>query len=382
MVEITEVRARSRADKAGILPDDILISINGHEINDVLDYRFYLAEKELNLLLKRNEEKFSVSIRKGEYDDIGLDFATPLMDKKHTCENKCIFCFIDQNPKGMRESIYFKDDDSRLSFLHGNYITLTNLKPADIQRIVNMRISPVNVSVHTTNPELRVKMMKNKHSGEVLSYLRVLADAGIKLRGQIVLCKGINDREELERSIEKLGTYLPHMRSVSVVPVGLTKYRDGLYPLEPFTKEDACEVIDMIERWQKKIYEEHQIHFIHASDEWYILAERELPEENRYDGYIQLENGVGMIRLLCEEVMDALDGKEDGLYFYRKIIEAAGAYLNDGAKVLFEIGHDQGEDVSKLMKAAGYVDVTVKKDLAGLDRVVFGVYNNYNCAHK
>ena len=311
MVEITEVRARSRADKAGILPDDILISINGHEINDVLDYRFYLAEKELNLLLKRNDEKFSVSIRKGEYDDIGLDFATPLMDKKHTCENKCIFCFIDQNPKGMRESIYFKDDDSRLSFLHGNYITLTNLKPADIQRIVNMRISPVNVSVHTTNPELRVKMMKNKHSGEVLSYLRILADAGIKLRGQIVLCKDVNDGEELTRSMNDLCEYYPQLDSVSIVPAGLTGYRDGLYPLEPFTAEECAAVIKQVTEFGDKCIEKYGERIFYASDEFYVKSGTPLPEYEFWGDFTQIENGVGMLSSFEYEFMCALSTLDD-----------------------------------------------------------------------
>ena len=311
MVEITEVRARSRADKAGILPDDILISINEHEINDVLDYRFYLAEKELNLLLKRNDEKFSVSIRKGEYDDIGLDFATPLMDKKHTCENKCIFCFIDQNPKGMRESIYFKDDDSRLSFLHGNYITLTNLKPADIQRIVNMRISPVNVSVHTTNPELRVKMMKNKHSGEVLSYLSVLADAGIKLRGQIVLCKDVNDGEELTRSMNDLCEYYPQLDSVSIVPAGLTGYRDGLYPLEPFTAEECAAVIEQVTEFGDKCIEKYGERIFYASDEFYVKSNTPLPEYEFWGDFTQIENGVGMLSSFEYEFMCALSTLDD-----------------------------------------------------------------------
>ena len=211
----------------------------------------------------------------------------------------------------MRETLYFKDDDSRLSFLQGNYITLTNMSDKDIDRIIRFHLSPINISVQTMNPELRCKMLTIRFAGEALKKIDRLYEAGTEMNGQIVLCKGVNDGKELEYSIEQLSKYAPYMQSVSVVPVGLSKYRDGLYPLEPFTKEDACEVIDMIEKWQKKIYAEHQIHFIHASDEWYILAERELPEESRYDGYIQLENGVGMLRLLYEEVMDALDGRED-----------------------------------------------------------------------
>ena len=209
MVAITDVLPKSRAEKAGMLAGDVLISINGKEINDVLDYRFYLTECSVELSLLRGGEEYRVSIKKGEYDDIGLDFETPLMDKKHTCKNGCIFCFIDQNPKGMRESIYFKDDDSRLSFLHGNYVTLTNMHERDIQRIIDMHISPVNVSVHTTNPELRRKMMSNKRAGEVLKYLDKLAAAGIAICAQIVLCRGINDGDELRRSIEDLMKFYP-----------------------------------------------------------------------------------------------------------------------------------------------------------------------------
>ena len=246
MVKITDVLPRSRAEKAGILSGDILISINGREINDVLDYRFYLAEKKITLLLKRGDEDLEATILKKEYDDIGLDFETPLMDKKHSCENKCVFCFIDQLPKGMRDTLYFKDDDSRLSFLHGNYVTLTNMRDRDIERIIEMHISPVNVSVHTTNPELRCKMMKNKRAGEVLSYLKHLSDAGISLCCQIVLCKGINDGAELDRTLHDLMELRPAIQSVAIVPSGLTKFRDGLYPLEPFTKEDARGVIQQI----------------------------------------------------------------------------------------------------------------------------------------
>lgn len=328
MVEITEVRARSRADKAGIFSDDILVSINGHDINDVLDYRFYLAEKELSLLLKRKGEEFTVNIKKGEYDDIGLEFATPLMDKKHTCENKCIFCFIDQNPKGMRESIYFKDDDSRLSFLHGNYITLTNLKPADIQRIVNMRISPVNVSVHTTNPELRVKMMKNKHSGEVLSYLRVLADAGIKLRGQIVLCKDVNDGEELTRSMNDLCEYYPQLDSVSIVPAGLTGYRDGLYPLEPFTAEECAAVIKQVTEFGDKCIEKYGERIFYASDEFYVKSGTPLPEYEFWGDFTQIENGVGMLSSFEYEFMCALSTLDDEEKSINRHVTVATGYAS------------------------------------------------------
>ena len=290
---------------------DILLTIDGEELEDIFDYDYMTdSESFVMVVRKANGEEWELEIESGG-EDLGLTFENGLMSEYRSCRNKCIFCFIDQMPPGMRETLYFKDDDSRLSFLQGNYITLTNMSDKDIDRIIRFHLSPINISVQTMNPELRCKMLTNRFAGEALKKIDRLYEAGTEMNGQIVLCKGVNDGKELEYSIEQLSKYAPYMQSVSVVPVGLSKYRDGLYPLEPFTKEDACEVIDMIEKWQKKIYAEHNIHFIHASDEWYILAERELPEESRYDGYIQLENGVGMLRLLYEEVMDALDGKED-----------------------------------------------------------------------
>ncbi|MBQ3528742.1 MAG: DUF512 domain-containing protein [Clostridia bacterium] len=328
LVEITDVREHSRAAKQGILPDDILISINGHDINDVLDYRFYLCEKDINLLLKRNGTEYSVYIKKREYDDIGLEFATPLMDKKHTCENKCIFCFIDQNPKGMRKSIYFKDDDSRLSFLHGNYITLTNLKMSDIQRIINMHISPVNVSVHTTNPELRVMMMKNKHSGEVLSYLRILADAGIKLRGQIVLCKGVNDKAELQRSMEDLSEYYPQLDSVSIVPAGLTAYREGLYPLEPFSGEECAEVIRQVTEFGDRCIEKFGERIFYASDEFYVKSGTPLPDYEFWGDFAQIENGVGMLSSFEYEFMCALSTLDDEEKLTERNVTVATGYAS------------------------------------------------------
>lgn len=301
MVKITEVESASRAESCGIRAGDVLISVNGNEINDVLDYRFYLTERKVALALSRDGESYEVSIRKGEYDDIGLGFETPLMDKKHSCKNGCIFCFIDQNPEGLRESLYFKDDDSRLSFIHGNYITLTNMTDSDVARIVKMRFSPINISVHTTNPELRVKMMKNKRSGEVLRYLRVFADAGLSMCGQIVLCRGINDGEELLRTMRDLSEYFPEMGSVSIVPAGLTKFRDKLYPLSDFTAAEAGEVIDMIDSVGKRMLSEHGSRMFFAADELYLKAGREIPDADYYEDYPQIENGVGALRSFLDE---------------------------------------------------------------------------------
>lgn len=307
MVQITEVAAHSRAAKHGVQSGDVLHSINGHEIQDVLDYRFFLAEREVTLSLSRGEETYTVSIRKQEYDDIGLSFETPLMDKKHTCENKCVFCFIDQNPSGMRDSIYFKDDDSRLSFLHGNYITMTNLKPRDIQRIIDMRISPVNVSVHTTNPQLRVQMMKNKHAGEVLAYLKMLADAGISIRGQIVLCKGLNDGHELDRTMHDLTAYYPSLDSVSVVPAGLTGHRQNLYPLEPFTLEECASVIKQVTAFGDQCIEKYGERIFYPADEFYVKSKTPLPKYEFFGEYTQIENGVGMLSSFMYEFLCALD---------------------------------------------------------------------------
>lgn len=307
MVKILAVLPRSIAAKAGIHGGDVLVSINQNEIRDVLDYRFYLTDTNVSLTLSRGGEPYTVHINKGEYDDIGLEFETPLMDKKHTCQNGCVFCFIDQLPPGMRESLYFKDDDDRLSFLHGNYVTLTNLKDADIDRIIKMHISPVNVSVHTTNPELRVKMMKNKHAGEVLSYLGRMADAGIALCTQIVLCKGLNDGAELDRTMHDLIKYHPALRSCAIVPVGLTKYREKLYPLEAFSPEECAAVIEQVNTYGDWCLKEYGTRIFYCSDEFYVRAGLPLPQEDYYEDYSQIENGVGMLTSMKSEFDFELD---------------------------------------------------------------------------
>ena len=313
MVRIIGVEKDSKAEKAGIKPLDMLVTINGNEICDVLDYRFYLAEKYLVVGLVGVDGKYNVRIKKGEYDDIGLEFETPLMDQKQHCRNGCIFCFIDQNPKGMREPIYFKDDDSRLSFIHGNYVTLTNMYDKDIDRIIKMHISPVNISIHTTNPELRVKMMKNKRSGDVLAYLDKLKEAGVSMCGQIVLCKGVNDGDELLRSLTDLSKYYPELGSVSIVPAGLTRHRDGLYPLADFTPEEAAAVIDMIDSIANEQLEKNGSRQFFAADEFYLKSGRPLPDTDYYEDYPQLENGVGMLRSFSDEFGMALEDVEDML---------------------------------------------------------------------
>ena len=304
---IYKITPGSIAEELEMEAGDVLVSINGNEIEDVFDYHYMVNDEYLELLIRKADgEEWELEIEKEYNEDLGIEFENGLMDDYKSCTNKCIFCFIDQMPPGMRETLYFKDDDSRLSFLQGNYVTLTNMKDKDLDRIIQYHMGPINISVQTTNPELRCMMLHNRFAGESLKKIDRLYEAGIPMNGQIVLCKGVNDGEELERSIRDLSKYLPYMESVSVVPVGLSKYRDGLYPLEPFTKEDAIQVIDTIEKWQKKCLAEHDLHFIHASDEWYLLAERPLPEEDSYDGYLQLENGVGMLRLLINEFAEAM----------------------------------------------------------------------------
>ncbi len=302
----------SIAEEMGVEPGDKLISIDGHVIEDIFDYQFYVEDEELILLIEKPDgEQWELEIEKEADEQLGIEFGEGLMDEYRSCRNRCIFCFIDQMPKGMRDTLYFKDDDSRLSFLQGNYVTLTNMSDHDIQRIINYRLEPINISFQTTNPELRCMMLHNRFAGEALKKVDQLYQGGIEMNGQIVLCKGVNDGEELERSIRDLTGYLPLLRSVSVVPVGLSKYREGLYPLEPFTKEDAKNVLTVIHKWQEKVYAQYGLHFIHAGDEWYLLAEEDVPEEERYDGYLQLENGVGMLRLLLnefEEGYEALTG--------------------------------------------------------------------------
>lgn len=299
---VSRVVPGSIAEELEIEAGDRLLTIDNTEIEDIFDYQFLIQDTYIEMVIEKPDgEQWLLEVDKEFDEDLGIEFVNGLMDEYRSCHNKCIFCFIDQMPKGMRDTLYFKDDDSRLSFLQGNYVTLTNMSEHDIDRIIRYHLSPINISFQTMNPQLRCKMLNNRFAGEALKKVDRLYEAGIAMNGQIVLCKGVNDGAELEYSISRLTRYLPHLESVSVVPVGLSRYREGLYPLEPFTREDAREVLGIIHGWQERIYKEHGIHFIHASDEWYIMAQEELPEEERYDGYLQLENGVGMTRLLLSE---------------------------------------------------------------------------------
>lgn len=332
-VKIYDVTIGSHADKAGIKKGETLLSINSNEIVDVLDYRFYQVNRKLTLEVEDEDKNVrTVEMTKGEYEEIGLEFETYLMDKQHSCRNKCIFCFIDQLPKGMRESLYFKDDDSRLSFLFGNYITLTNITEHEIDRIIKMHISPINVSVHTTNPELRCKMMNNRFAGDTLKYLKRFADAGITLNCQIVSCPGINDGDELVRTLTDLENLGVNM--TAIVPVGLTRYRENLYPLVPYNKETAGQTIDIIEKMGDECVKKHGRRIFFPGDEFYLLAEREIPSPEFYEDFSALEDGIGMIAYLTDDVgwkLEELDADEsichkvtiacgEGVFLYMKRI--------------------------------------------------------------
>lgn len=301
-VKIKKVLPGSLCWKKGVRDGDELISINGNPVTDVLDYQFYITESRLALVVKRNDRHYlMMKIKKEQYEDIGLEFETYLMDQQRSCTNDCIFCFVDQMPPNMRESLYFKDDDARLSFLFGNYITLTNLKQSEIDRIIRMRISPINISVHTTNPELRCKMMHNRFAGEKLSYIKQLTDAGITVNCQLVMCPGINDGEELKRSLSDLGKLYPGVQSIACVPVGLTKYREGLYPLERYGVDTARRVIETVKEFADAFFDVNGTRLAYASDEFYLRAELPLPESGFYEDFAQLENGVGVIANLKDD---------------------------------------------------------------------------------
>ena len=323
-VIIKSVDSKSPADKAGLKAGDTLISINKNDIMDVLDYRFYQNNAKIKIEYIDDKGKIKHKrIKKQDYEELGLNFETYLMDKQHSCLNKCVFCFIDQLPKGMRDSLYFKDDDSRLSFLFGNYITLTNITEHEIERIIKMHISPINISVHTTNPELRVKMMKNKNAGKVLSVIKRFNDAGIKINCQLVLCPGYNDGEELKRTLSDL-TELQNAECIAAVPVGLTKYRDGLADLVPFNPRTAAETIDIIDRYGEECIKKYGSRRIYASDEFYLLAKRQMPDADYYGEFLQLENGVGLWALLLKEATDAIAEEEYKLEQKRKISVVTG----------------------------------------------------------
>ncbi|MCF0135873.1 MAG: DUF512 domain-containing protein [Lachnospiraceae bacterium] len=369
---IKEVRPESIGEEMGFEPGDAILSINGQTIEDVLDYYYFLEGTEIRVEVETLDgELVTLEIEKDEDEDLGLVFEEEFMGKYRHCANKCIFCFIDQLPKGMRSTLYFKDDDSRLSFLSGNYITMTNMSEADLDKIIRYHMSPINVSVHATDPELRVKMLKNPRASELMPRLRKLKEGGITMNAQIVLCKGINDGPQLERSITELAAFYPELRSVGVVPVGLTRFREGLEPLEKFTKEDACVVIDQMKPFQDRFLKDMGTRFVHLSDEFYIKAERELPTEEYYDGYVQIENGVGMMRLFLDEAEEALKSLDPGRQRKGHLSlvtgKAASGLIKDVCRRLEEIYPQVQVDVHVIVNHFFGEDITVTGLLTGRD---------------
>lgn len=316
----------SEAHEAGILPGDIIEEINGHVPEDELDFRFYACDDVVTLtVLKPDGSREIIEFEEPENPDLGIQFESALFGSAKRCTNNCIFCFIDQLPPGMRETLYFKDDDARLSFLTGNYITLTNVKDADIDKVLRMRLSPINISVHTTDPDLRCRMLNNRHAGRALRHIRRLYDGGLMMNGQIVLVPGVNDGAQLDKTIADLSEFSPYMQSVSVVPVGLTRFREGLPRLDAFTKETAAEVLRQVEAWQETLLEKIGTRFIYASDEFYLLAGQPVPPEESYEGYAQIENGVGLLRSLEEEFLAALEESPQAAARHVSIITGCAA---------------------------------------------------------
>lgn len=374
---IKQVLPGSIGEELELEPGDRVLEVNGERIEDVFDYRYLINDTYIEMtVLKKNGEVLLFEIDKYMDEDLGIEFESSLMDEYHSCTNKCIFCFIDQLPKGMRPTMYFKDDDSRLSFLQGNYITLTNMKDKDLDRIIRYKLSPINISVHTTNPELRCMMLHNRFAGKIMDQIQKLYEAETIMNGQIVLCKGVNDGKELEKTIQDLGGFLPFMESLSVVPVGISRHREGLYPLEPFDREDAKAVLKTIHTLQDQFMEEYGTHFVHASDEWYILAGEPLPEEDNYDGYVQLENGVGMLRLQEREFHEALEearvSEEDKLFEKHCTIatgKLAGPFLKELVKDLNAVYPNIHVDVVEVTNDFFGPQITVSGLLTGQDIV-------------
>ncbi|MBN2852502.1 MAG: DUF512 domain-containing protein [Clostridia bacterium] len=311
MAYVLKVDKHSIASEVGITEGDLIVSVNGKSIHDIFDYHEYIQERDLLLKVQKpDKEIWEIEIEKEEDEDLGITFENDLIDCEKSCHNKCIFCFIDQLPKGMRETLYFKDDDSRLSFLTGNYVTLTNMSMDDMKRIVRLRMSPINISVHTTNQELRKTMLNNRFAGDILDKIEFLAVNGIEMNTQIVLCKGINDGEELQKTISDLSKFYPNVKSLSVVPVGISRFREGLYPLEPFTEIDSKQVVSLIEATQKKLKQEIGVNFVYIADEFYIKSKTPFPEASEYDDFPQIENGVGLVTSLQDEITLVLNTRK------------------------------------------------------------------------
>lgn len=371
------VQKNSIAEEAGIVKGDFLLSINKQNIKDIFDYRYFQASEELILEIEKPDgEIWEVEVEKDESEDLGIEFEDSLIDGAQSCTNKCIFCFIDQLPKGMRETVYFKDDDSRLSFLTGNYVTLTNIKKEELQRIINYRMSPINVSVHTTNPELRKFMLGNRFAGDVLEKIKMLTDSGIEVNCQIVLCRDINDKHELDRTIGDLAQLYPAVSSVSIVPVGISKYRDNLYKLIPFDRESSLNVINQVHKWQNELLQDKGSRVIYLSDEFYINAEMDIPNQKSYEGFPQIENGVGMLALFINEINKALKSK-DNLKLAKKWDCIKSSY-KDAFQVKRQISIATGRLVYKnILKLVS----EISKVFEGIDVNVYDIENNFFGQH-
>lgn len=367
---ITSVIPDSIAEEVGIEENDILLSVNGEKIVDIIDYRFLTNDEEIVLeIQKPNGEIWDYEIEKDYGEELGLEFGGGIMDKAKRCSNKCIFCFIDQNPKGMRESLYFKDDDSRLSFLQGNFVTLTNMKDEDIDRIIRYRISPINISVHTTNPELRVKMLGNRFAGSVYERIKRLADAGIEMHCQIVLIPEINNGEELKRTIDELYGLYPSVANIAVVPIGVTKYREGLVQVKTFTKESARKELEMVMELQKKFMEEINDPFVRFSDEFYLVSGIDVPEEDFYNGYEQIEDGIGMIRCFREAINNTAQDLNKNIKGTFSIPTGQLAFdeVSNGMKKLMKVNPNIKIDTYKIINHFFGETITVAGLLTGTD---------------
>lgn len=370
---IASVEDGSIAQEMELVPGDAVYMVNHQVMEDVFDYQFLINDTFVVLnVIKENGEEWELEIEKDFDEDLGITFESSLMDDYRSCSNKCIFCFIDQLPPGMRETMYFKDDDSRLSFLQGNYITMTNMKDKDLDRIIKYRLEPINISVHATDPTLRCMMLHNRFAGKLSQQLDKLYEGRIQMNAQIVLCKNINDGEQLDRTISDLSKYMPWLEGVSVVPMGFTRFREGLYPVEPYTGEDAAKVLDQIGKWQQRLLEEYDNRFVYAGDEWYIMAGRPLPSQEEYDGYGQLENGIGMMRLLIQEFSDALDTLEgDGRTRHVSIVSGvlASGYIRELTEKLMEKYPNVQADVHCIKNKFFGETITVTGLLTGQDIV-------------
>lgn len=381
--QVAKVMPQSIAEEVGIEVGDKLISINETEVKDIIDYKFLITDEFLVIEVeKSNGEVWEIEIEKDYDEDLGIVFKEAILDKPRSCHNKCVFCFIDQLPKGMRETLYFKDDDSRLSFLQGNFLTLTNMSEEDINRIIKYRISPINVSVHTTNPQLRIKMLNNRFAGNIYDILKKLADAQIKINTQIVCCPGLNDNEELVNTIEDLYKLYPNVENVAIVPLGVTKHRENLPQLQMFNKESAKIQIDIVSQLQKKYEKEVSTPFARLSDEFYIVAEVDIPGEEHYEGYEQLEDGIGMIRLLKSTITDNLvDLRQNskgsftmitGTSAYPIIKQIASEIMSYNSKIKLEVIRVENEFFGKTITVAGL--------LTGKD-IIEALKNNELCEY-